>query len=102
MNCLLTIFGKLRARRVGCNRRWGGNRGGVLRRHIKLLAVRRDGGGGNPLREAFVIDEGDVERAEAVSAAGRVEVFAAGLYLPDFALSKRMVDVVCHIARRVV
>ena len=54
---------------------------GVVQRnprfHPQALTERREGGRGDALREALVVDVGDVEDLEAAGTVGGVEIFAA-------------------------
>src|SRR5262249_26833218 len=80
---LLAIFRLMLASRVRGNGCGGGHRGGEGRPYVEPLAQRRYGGGDDPLGESLVINEGDIEDPETGLAAGRVEVFAAGLDRSD-------------------
>ncbi len=67
------------ARRVGGDRGRRGDGRGVLGADEEPLAQRRDRRGDDPLGEALVVDERDVEDPEAGLAAGGIEILAAGL-----------------------
>ena len=65
--------------------------------HVELLADRRDRRGGDSFGKSFVVDKGDIEHAQAVVAAGGVEIFAAGLYLQNFRLAERVQNLLADV-----
>ena len=81
MDGLLKVLWVVRASGIGRHGRRRSNAGCVGRFYIKLLPEWRDRRRRDPLRKAFVIDEGDVKHPQSVGAAGRVEVFPSGLHL---------------------
>src|SRR5262249_56768420 len=86
----LLVLGPLRPRRV---QRHGGrrrDRNRVLRAHVEPLAEGRDRRRLDALREALVVDVGDVVDDEAVGAAGGVEVLAAQLQRADVVAAMRV------------
>ncbi len=82
---------------IGRNRGRRGDSGAVAAGDVELLANRRDGCGGYALGECLVVDEGDIEDAHAVFAAGGVEEFAAVLYLENFGLAEGVQNLLADV-----
>ena len=86
VNAPLVVGGIVSPRRIWGERRRGGHAGGVGRLDVELLPERGHRRRRDPLRETLVVDESDVVDAQAVGAAGGVEILTAGLHLEHLAL----------------
>ena len=98
MHGLLEILRGVRSRGIGSRGRRRGDAGGVGCFYVELLAEWRHRCGRDPLGEALVVDEGDVEDAEALGAAGGVEIFAPHLHLEHLASLEGTKQHVAHVA----
>ena len=85
MDWLLFVIGKLLAKWIDTEGGWRCDGYSVLCGHEETLANGRDRRGGDALREAFVVDVGDVIDAKAAGPGSCVGVFAAGLHIEDIA-----------------
>src|SRR5215469_4600610 len=78
---LFFVFGNAGAQGIYAQSCGRSNRDRVFRRQIETLAKRGNRGGGHALREAFVVDVGNVVDAKTAFAGGCVGIFAAGLHV---------------------
>src|SRR5260221_14424070 len=86
----LVVLSAMAARRVGGSGRRSGHGRRVLRLDEESLSEWRHRGRGDPLGEAFVVDECDVENPQPFLAASRVEILTARLKAADVGLASAM------------
>ena len=98
---MLVIAGLVLACRVRGHRRRRRDRGGVRRAHEEPLPQRRHGRRHDSLGEALVVNERDVEDAQARLAAGGVEVLAARLDREDLRPADALGDIAAGVLVRV-
>ena len=94
---LLVVLRSVGARRVRGGRGGRGDRRGVRGPDEEPLAQRRHRRGDDPLGEALVVDERDVEDPQARLAAGGIEVLAARLDRQDLRAAEPLADVAAGV-----
>src|SRR5262249_59301673 len=86
----LMVLREARPRRIDRGEAGRCHPGGIARGYVELLPLRRYWRGGDALGECLVVDEGNIESADASLPAGREAVFTARLRREDIRLTQWM------------